>query len=167
MISNTLFVPVRVHVPGGDRKLHGPRRRAMTLIPQLYPLRPSDVGRPGIRGPCVRSNFIRALVGHRDQLCPFSSSATNSLWPVLDRLPLRPARLLAPLYGSDRYSRRPPGAFTSRLSTGRSPFPLLDMTTTATGPPLLAGLSPARMTASFAAPTRSPHRHAAELTAAP
>jgi len=38
---------------------------------------------------------------------------------------------------------RPPGAFTSRLSTGRSPFPLLDMTTTATGPPLLAGLSPA------------------------
>ena len=28
---------------------------------------------------------------------------------------------------------RPPGAFTSRLSTGRSPFPLLDMTTTATG----------------------------------
>jgi len=64
---------------------------------------------------------------------------------------LRPASLLAPLYGSDRYSGRPPGAFTSRLSTGRSPFPLLDITTTATGPPLLAGLSPARMTASFAA----------------
>jgi hypothetical protein len=29
--------------------------------------------------------------------------------------------------------RSAPGAFTSRLSTGRSPFPLLDMTTTATG----------------------------------
>jgi hypothetical protein len=57
--------------------------------------------------------------------------------------------LLAPLYGSDRYSGRPSGTFTSRLSTGRSPFPLLDITTTATGPPLLAGLSPARMTASF------------------
>jgi len=28
---------------------------------------------------------------------------------------------------------RPTGAFTSRLSTGRSPFPLLDMTTTVTG----------------------------------
>src|SRR3954452_24189948 len=28
---------------------------------------------------------------------------------------------------------RPPGAFTSRLPTGRSPFPPLDMTTTATG----------------------------------
>src|SRR5215210_1238604 len=28
---------------------------------------------------------------------------------------------------------RPPGAFTSRLPTGRSPFPSLDRTTTATG----------------------------------
>src|SRR6516164_3641362 len=46
---------------------------------------------------------------------------------------LRPAKLLAPLYGSDRHSRRPTGAFTSRLSAGRSPFLLLDMTTTASG----------------------------------
>src|SRR6516162_8535367 len=45
---------------------------------------------------------------------------------------LRPAKLLAPLYGSDRYTR-PPRAFTSRLPTDRSPSPLLDMTTTATG----------------------------------
>jgi hypothetical protein len=45
---------------------------------------------------------------------------------------LRPAKLLAPLYGSDRYAR-PSEAFTSRLSTDRLPFPLLDMTTTATG----------------------------------
>src|SRR6266576_2521041 len=45
---------------------------------------------------------------------------------------LRPVRLLAPLYGSD-WNTQPPGAFTSRLSTARSPFPLLDMTTTATG----------------------------------
>src|SRR6516165_7600683 len=45
---------------------------------------------------------------------------------------LRPAKLLAPLYGSDRYGR-PPRAFTSRLSTGQFPFLLLDMTTTATG----------------------------------
>ena len=48
-------------------------------------------------------------------------------------LPLRPARLLAPLYGSD-WNIQPSGTFTSRLSTGRSPSPLLDMTTTATGP---------------------------------
>src|SRR6516164_7350718 len=45
---------------------------------------------------------------------------------------LRPAKLLAPLYGSDRFAR-PPGAFTSRLPTDRLPSPLLDMTTTATG----------------------------------
>ena len=45
---------------------------------------------------------------------------------------LRPAKLLAPLHGSDRYAR-PSGAFTSRLSTVRSPSPLLDMTTTVTG----------------------------------
>jgi hypothetical protein len=45
---------------------------------------------------------------------------------------LRPVRLLAPLDGSDLVSR-PPGAFTSRLPTGRSPSPLLDITTTATG----------------------------------
>src|SRR5215472_13789179 len=45
---------------------------------------------------------------------------------------LRPANLLAPLYGSDRCAR-PPRAFTSRLPTGRSSFPLLDITTTATG----------------------------------
>src|SRR4249920_1241810 len=45
---------------------------------------------------------------------------------------LRPAKLFAPLYGSDRYAR-PPRAFTSRLPTDRLPSPLLDMTTTVTG----------------------------------
>src|SRR6266536_1832704 len=45
---------------------------------------------------------------------------------------LQPVGLLAPLYGSDR-NAQPPGAFTSRLSTDRSPSPLLGMTTTATG----------------------------------
>src|SRR6202011_4718421 len=45
---------------------------------------------------------------------------------------LRPAKLLAPLYGSDRYDP-PPGAFTSRLPAARSPSPLLGMTTTVTG----------------------------------
>jgi hypothetical protein len=37
-----------------------------------------------------------------------------------------------PLYGSDRCTR-PPRAFTSRLPTDRSPSPLLDISTTATG----------------------------------
>jgi hypothetical protein len=44
-------------------------------------------------------------------------------------LALRPARLLAPLYWSVQPSR----TFTSRLPTDRSPSPLLDITTTATG----------------------------------
>jgi hypothetical protein len=86
-----------------------------------------------------------------------SSRTTMSVWPSprLDRLGtpktpaihftramtfvaswfthlLRPARLLAPQYGSDRYVR-PPGAFTSRLPTDWSPSPLLGITTTATG----------------------------------
>src|SRR5712675_3560495 len=45
---------------------------------------------------------------------------------------LRPVRLLALLYGSDRCAR-PPRAFTSRLPTDRSPSPLLGITTAATG----------------------------------
>src|SRR3974390_3558513 len=45
---------------------------------------------------------------------------------------LQPAKLLAPLHGSDRYAR-PSGAFTSRLPTDRLPSPLLDMTKKATG----------------------------------
>jgi hypothetical protein len=65
-------------------------------------------------------------------------------------LPLRPARLLAPLYGSD-WDAQPSGAFTSRLSTDRSPSPLLDMTTTSTGLLMSAGLAPAGMAASLAA----------------
>jgi hypothetical protein len=47
-------------------------------------------------------------------------------------LPLQPARLLAPQYGSD-WNVQPSGTFTSRLSTDRSPSPLLDITATATG----------------------------------
>jgi hypothetical protein len=38
-----------------------------------------------------------------------------------------------PLDGSDWDTTQPPEAFTSRLSTGRSPFPPLDMTTTSIG----------------------------------
>ena len=63
---------------------------------------------------------------------------------------LRPVRLLVPLYGSD-WNTQPPGAFTSRLSTARSPSPLLDMTTTATGLLCWRDFSPAGMAASLAA----------------
>src|ERR1700693_2772664 len=79
---------------------------------------------------------------------PFRAGA--SLRGFTGSLPLRPVRLLAPLYGSD-WNAQPPGAFTSRLSTDRSPSPLLDITTTVTGLLLLAGLSPAGMAARLAA----------------
>ena len=45
---------------------------------------------------------------------------------------LRPASLLAP-HARIRPASRPSGTFTTRLPTGRSPFPLLAITTTATG----------------------------------
>src|SRR5258708_37610481 len=53
-------------------------------------------------------------------------------------LPLRPARLLAPQYGSD-WIAQPSGTFTSRLSTDQSPSPLLDITTTVAGSPSVGG----------------------------
>ena len=53
-------------------------------------------------------------------------------------LPLRPARLLAPLHGSDWFAQ-PSGTFTSRLSTDQSPSPLLDITTTVAGSPSVGG----------------------------
>jgi hypothetical protein len=48
-------------------------------------------------------------------------------------------------------SLRPSGTFTSGLPADRSPFPLPDMTTTATGLLCWPGLSPAGIAASFAA----------------
>ena len=54
-------------------------------------------------------------------------------------LPLRPARLLAPLYGSD-WVAQPSGTFTSRLSTAQSSSPLLDITTTVAGSPSVGGI---------------------------
>src|SRR6516162_9468489 len=56
--------------------------------------------------------------GFRRPMIPPPSSSTSLWWS---------------LYGSDRHSHRPTGAFTSRLSAGRSPFLLLGITTTASG----------------------------------
>jgi hypothetical protein len=71
----------------------------------------------------------------------------------LVRYSLRPAKLLATLADLTGYFSQPTVAFTSRLSTGRSPFPSLDMTTVATEQVPPTGLSPAGTTASIAAPT--------------
>src|SRR5215813_15166301 len=67
---------------------------------------------------------------------------------------LRPVRLLAPLDGSDRESLRPPGTFTSRLSTGSVALTVAGYNYNSDWTPLLAGLSPAGMAASLAALVR-------------
>ena len=71
------------------------------------------------------------------------------------RYSLRPAQLLATLADRTGYFSQPTAAFPSRLSTGRSPFPPLDVTTVATEQVPPAGLSPAGTSASIAAPTPS------------
>ena len=66
---------------------------------------------------------------------------------------LRPAGLLAPLADLTESETTPPTrAFPSALSPGRSPFPTADIATAATGRAPPAGLSPARTSASIAAP---------------
>src|SRR5262249_60183460 len=80
------------------------------------------------------------------------------------RFPYAPACQVArpPLTDRTR-SPRPQRAFTSRLPAVRSPSLPLDITTTWTGLLLLAGLAPARMAASLAAPDPSCRLAAARL----
>src|SRR5208282_4197795 len=82
---------------------------------------------------------------------PQSASRGASLSGLPGLLTLRPARLLAPLCRIEPVSR-PQRAFTSRLPADWSPALPLNMTTTWTGLLVLAGLSPAGMAASLAAP---------------
>ena len=82
---------------------------------------------------------------------PLQMGRTFAASPV--RYSLRPAKLLAALADLTGYFSQPTVAFTSRLSTGRSPFPSLDITTVATEQVPPAGLSPAGTSASIAAPT--------------
>jgi len=71
----------------------------------------------------------------------------------LVRYSLRPAKLLASLADLTGYLSQPTEAFTSRLSTGRSSFPSLDITTVATEQVPPVGLSPTGTPTSIAAPT--------------
>ena len=64
---------------------------------------------------------------------------------------LRPVRLLAPLYGSDRI-RSAPGGFYFQASNGSVALPVAGYDYNSDWTPLLAGLSPAGMAASLAAP---------------
>ncbi len=71
---------------------------------------------------------------------------------------LRPAELLASLADPTGLSQ-PTETFTSGLPTGWSPFPPPDITTVATGQFSPAGLTPARTSASIAAPVSCQQRH--------
>ena len=73
---------------------------------------------------------IRAARHSQSSRNPFHAGHVFRGFPV--HALLRPARLHAPLYGSDRCAR-PPRAFTPRLPTDRSPSPLLGITTAVTG----------------------------------
>ena len=68
-------------------------------------------------------------------------------------LALRPAALLALLFGADQICIQPTRTFTSGLPTVWSPAPSPDITTVPTGKLALAGLSPARTSNSFTALT--------------
>ncbi len=76
---------------------------------------------------------------------------------TLVRFPLRPAELFASLTDLSGHCARTTEAFTSGLSTGRSPFPSPDIATAATGQVPPAGPSPAGTAASIAAPNPSPY----------
>src|SRR5208337_651951 len=93
----------------------------------------------------------RDLSGSALPKFPQSASRGARLSRLPGLLTLRPARLLAPLRRIEPVSR-PQRAFTSRLPADWSPALPLDMTTTWTGLLVLAGLSPAGMAASLAAP---------------
>ena len=108
-------------------------------------------------GPVLRCRhgLRRDLSGSALPKFPQSASRGARLSRLPGLLTLRPVRLLALLRRIEPASR-PQRAFTSRLSAVWSPALPLDMTTTWTGLLVLAGLSPAGMAASLAAPDPTP-----------
>ena len=130
--------------------------RAFTIIPSWHAVLfdPGELGHRSVQYRDADTGLRRELSGSALPNTPQSVSRGSWFSWLYGSHLLQPAKLLAPRYGSDRIAPRSTGAFTSKLSTGRSPFPLLDMTTTAALELLLsAGLAPAGMIASFAAPT--------------
>ena len=97
------------------------------------PLRPRGARTSHCPMSRCRHGLRRRLTGSTLPSIPQSDSRGAQFRGFTGSQLLRPVRLLASLVGSDRDSSQPPEAFTSRLSTDRSPFPPLDMTTTSTG----------------------------------
>src|SRR3954469_22865402 len=110
----------------------GARFRGFTGSPLLRPVRllAPLVGSDRV-SPATGGFYIQASGGLVAR--PAAGYDYNSHWtPLLAGL--SPAGMAASLAAPDLTEfPRPPGAFTSRLPAGRSPFPPLDMTTTATG----------------------------------
>ena len=97
------------------------------------PLRPRGVPSSHCPTSRCRHGLRRILTGSTLPSIPQSDSRGAQFRGFSGSHLLRPVGLLASLVGSNRDFSRPPETFTSRLSTDRSPSPLLDMTTTATG----------------------------------
>ena len=104
-------------------------------------------------GPVLRCRhgLRRVLSGSALPKFPQSASGGARLSRLPGLLTLRPVRLLALLRRIEPASR-PQRAFTSRLPAVWSPSLPLGITTTWTGLLVLAGLAPAGMAASLAAP---------------
>jgi hypothetical protein len=90
----------------------------------------SSIARPISR---CRHGLRRRLTGSTLPNIPQSDSRGAQFRGFTGSQLLRPVRLLASLSDRTGKSSRPPEAFTSRLSTDRSPSPPLDMTTTSIG----------------------------------
>ena len=107
--------------------------RAFTIIPSWHAVLfdPGELGHRSVQYRDADTDLRRGLIGSALPNTPQSVSRGSWFsWLYSSHL-LQPAKLLAPRYGSDLIAPRSTGAFTSKLSAGRSPFPLLDMTTTA------------------------------------
>jgi len=107
--------------------------RAFTIIPSWHAVLfdPGELGHRSVQYRDADTDLRRELNGSALPNTPQSVSRGSWFSWLYGSHLLQPAKLLAPRYGSNRIAPRSTGAFTSKLSTGRSPFQLLDMTTTA------------------------------------
>src|SRR4051812_28726081 len=130
--ADAAFAEIRAarHSQDSRNPFHaGPGFRGFTGSPLLRPVRllaPLD-GSDRV-SPATGGFYIQASDG--SVTLPVAGYDYNSLWaPLLAGL--SPAGMAASLAATDltRFPQ-PPGAFTSRLPAGRSPFPSLVMTTT-------------------------------------
>ena len=115
------------------RERRGDPFRAFTIIPSWHAVLfdPGELGHRSVQYRDADTGLRRELSGSALPNTPQSVSRGSWFSWLYGSHLLQPAKLLAPRYGSDRIAPRSTGAFTSKLSTSWSPFPLLGMTTTA------------------------------------